>query len=119
MDRVLAHARREFPGVAFDRVDDQWRAASGATVLHADSVAALCAELRKERNQADALAAFIGQAFLPWRIWRAHGIWYATDPCPQPGCVCSRTLHTPSPSGLCRRLDGSAWPAQSRQGASR
>jgi hypothetical protein len=56
-------------------------------------------------DQTDALAADIGRAFPAWRIWRANGIWYATGPCPLPGCFCSRTLHAPDPSGLCRQLD--------------
>ncbi|GAA2850764.1 hypothetical protein GCM10010517_08280 [Streptosporangium fragile] len=56
-------------------------------------------------EQAGALAEYIGRAFPGWTIWQAHRIWYATGPCPQPGCGCSRTLHAPSPSDLCRRLD--------------
>jgi hypothetical protein len=57
-------------------------------------------------DQTDALAEGIGRAFPPWKVWRSHGIWYATGPCPDPSCVCTRTLHAPSPSGLCRQLEG-------------
>lgn len=52
-----------------------------------------------------ALAAYVGRAFPVWTIWWAHGIWYATGPCPDQGCACSRTLHAPDPSGLCQQLD--------------
>ncbi|MEU3168951.1 hypothetical protein [Streptosporangium sp. NPDC006930] len=56
-------------------------------------------------DQAHALAAHIGRAFPPWRVWQVAGIWYGTGPCRIPECVCSRTLHAPDPAGLCRQLD--------------
>ncbi|MFI6513603.1 hypothetical protein ACIBCT_38870 [Streptosporangium sp. NPDC050855] len=56
-------------------------------------------------GQADALMLHIGQAFPPWRIWRAGVFWYATGPCRIPGCPCSRTLHAPDPAGLCQQLE--------------
>ncbi|WP_436760080.1 hypothetical protein [Streptosporangium sp. V21-05] len=66
-------------------------------------------------GQADALATSIGHAFPPWRIWWANDIWYATGPCPVPGCVCTPTLHDPAPSGLCRQLDEHEWRAGARR----
>ncbi|WP_440101636.1 hypothetical protein [Streptosporangium sp. H16] len=66
-------------------------------------------------NQADALA----HAFPSWRIWQANGIWYATGPCPVPGCVCTRTLHAPTPSGLYSQLDEHERQARTRREASR
>lgn len=70
-------------------------------------------------DQADALATSIGHAFPPWRVWRAGGIWYATGPCPVPGCVCTRTLHAPAPSGLCHQLDEHERRVRTRREASR
>ncbi|MEU8035725.1 hypothetical protein [Streptosporangium sp. NPDC049078] len=55
-------------------------------------------------DEAAALAQVIARAFPPWRIWWAANTWYATGPCRLPECVCSRTLHAPSPSGLCEQL---------------
>lgn len=57
-------------------------------------------------DQKTALAKYIGRAFPVWKIWRAGGIWYATGPCPERGCSCTRTLHAPDPSGLCQQLSG-------------
>ncbi|WP_329085817.1 hypothetical protein [Streptosporangium sp. NBC_01469] len=112
MDRVLAHARREFPNFQFDRVGDQWRVVNGAIVLHAESVAALCARLREKHSpllltddQARALALYLGRAFPPWRIWWTVENWYATNPCRISACFCTPTLHAPDPCGLCQQLD--------------
>jgi hypothetical protein len=74
--------------------------------------------LAMTEDQTDALAAEIGHAFPVWRIWRANGIWYATGPCPLPGCVCSRTVHAPSPSGLCRQLDSGGRQRLASEGVS-
>lgn len=85
--------------------------APSATVEHSP--------IRLAEDQADALATDISHAFPPWMIWRANNIWYATGPCPTLNCVCSRTLHAPTPSGLCRQLDESERAAQNRQEVSR
>ncbi|WP_433359482.1 hypothetical protein [Streptosporangium sp. CA-115845] len=63
MDRVLADARREFPDFEFDRVGEQWRATSGQVDVLADSVAALCAELRTGQavRRAKDLAAVLAE----------------------------------------------------------
>lgn len=38
------------------------------------------------------------------RIWWVAGIWYATGPCGDPACSCSRTLHAPDAGHLCKQL---------------
>lgn len=56
-------------------------------------------------DEADALARGIARAFPPWRIWQSNaGCWYATSPCRIPDCDCPRTLHSDTPSGLCKQL---------------
>ncbi|MBG0831579.1 hypothetical protein HS041_27990 [Planomonospora sp. ID67723] len=64
-------------------------------------------------EQADGLAACIGRSYSSWRIWRAHGVWYATGPCP--GCGCTQTLHARTAGELCEQLATAEQAASGRQ----
>jgi hypothetical protein len=59
-------------------------------------------ELSEE--QAESLRTVMAAVFPSWRIWRAHGIWYATGPCSRPHCRCTRTLHGPNADSLIDQL---------------
>ncbi|MFI6814411.1 hypothetical protein ACIBG7_18515 [Nonomuraea sp. NPDC050328] len=51
-------------------------------------------------------AAALRAEFPQHTIWRAGGIWQAAGPCPDLGCLCTRTVHAPTVGGLRCELVG-------------
>ncbi|MEV7011380.1 hypothetical protein [Streptosporangium sp. NPDC051022] len=84
MTRVVESARHEFPDVDFNHDGEGWKASFGDTTLAAESIAALCALLRREAPisatmDAETVKARLSGRYPGWSVWRSdHGLWYAT-----------------------------------------